>query len=200
MVLLADSWLNEFWDWIRPADSWLLYRINQDLQLPLLDYLALFFRETIFWTPLYLFLLVFILWNFGSKGWWWVLAVILVVALSDLISSQLIKELCWRLRPCRDPDIAGTLRFIINYCPASSSFTSSHTTTHFAQATFFYLTLRHTSSWWKLAFLWAFLIGFSQIYVGVHYPFDVLCGGLLGWLIGWAVYKLYYRQFGLLLL
>ncbi len=198
MILLNGGWLDGFWEWIKPVDAWLLFRVNQGMQSDTLDSFLPFFRETSFWIPLYLFLLVFILQNFGMKGIWWSLGVVLTAALSDLVSSQLIKETIWRVRPCQDPDIGARINFIINYCPTSSSFTSSHATTHFAQATFFYLTLRHTGKWWILAYAWAFLIGFSQVYVAVHYPFDVICGALIGCLVGFAVSRLFHRQFGVL--
>lgn len=186
------------WNWIKPFDVWLLTHINQQWSNSFFDSLFMFSRETLFWMPLYLFLFVFILLNFKTKGLWWVIAVIVVAGLSDLISSQFLKNTIFRLRPCQDPSVAGMLRFFINYCPISSSFTSSHATTHFAQATFFYLTLRQTSRWWMLAFLWAFLIAYGQIYVGVHYPFDVLCGSILGCGIGWGVAWIFKKQTGML--
>ena len=126
------------------------------------------------------------------------MAVILIAAISDIISSQIIKQTIFRLRPCRDEEVSSMIRFFVNYCPGSSSFTSSHATTHFGQATFFYLTLRHTSKWWGLIFVWAFAIAYTQVYVGVHYPFDVFCGGLMGCLIGWAMSKAFHSQIGTL--
>lgn len=185
-----------FWKWIEPVDQWLLHQINVEMSNPILDLFFTFFRETLFWMPLYIFLLVFILQNFGTKGIWWALAVILTAAVSDLISSQVVKQIIWRTRPCQDPFLTGKIYFFVNYCPHGSAFTSSHATSHFAQATFFYLTLHHTSKWWKLAFVWAFLIAFSQVYVAVHYPFDVICGAILGCIVGWVITILYNRQFG----
>jgi undecaprenyl-diphosphatase len=90
------------------------------------------------------------------------------------------------------------IRFIINYCPKSSSFTSSHATTHFGQAMFYFITLRHIGKWWMLAFGWAFAIVYTQVYVGVHYPSDVTCGALLGCIIGWVTGKLFIKQTGML--
>jgi undecaprenyl-diphosphatase len=145
-----------------------------------------------------LFLLVFIIVNFGKKGWWWCLGVALTAAISDIISSQIIKELFFRTRPCRDEEVMHHIRFFVNYCPTSSSFTSSHATTHFAQAIFIYLTLRHTSKWWLLILLWAFSIGYTQVYVGVHYPVDILGGALIGICIGWMVSHAFRKQFGIL--
>ena len=198
MLLLQDPAQFSFWQIIKPYDVWLLTKINQDLSNPFLDTIFPLFRETIFWLPLYLFLFVFIRMNFGIKGYWWILGVILTAALSDVISSQVIKELIFRLRPCQDEQVAPLIRFIINYCPRSSGFTSSHATTHFAQAMFFYLTLRHLSKWMRWVFLWAFLISYAQIYVGVHYPSDVFCGAIIGCIIGWLISKLFSKHIGML--
>ena len=63
---------------------------------------------------------------------------------------------------------------------------------------FYFLTLRHIGKWWLLAFGWAFAIMYTQVYVGVHYPFDVLCGALLGCTIGWLTAKLFIKQIGML--
>lgn len=186
------------WKWIQPLDEWLLTHINQDWSSPFLDQLLPFFRETLFWFPLYLFLLFFIVINFPKQGWWWILGVILTAALADIISSQLIKENIIRLRPCQDPDVAYKIRFFVKYCPKSSSFTSSHATTHFAQAMFFYQTLKRISKWSGLFFLWAGLIAFTQVYVAVHYPFDVTCGALVGCGLGWVMARLYHKQSGML--
>jgi membrane-associated phospholipid phosphatase len=177
-------------------DRWLIHKINNDWSNQLFDWYFLHGRETLFWMPLYLFLFLFIISNYGKKGLWWAFAVVVVAALSDVLSSTVVKELIFRVRPCRDPEIAGTLRFFINYCPQSSSFTSSHATSHFAQAWFFYLTLRHTGKYWGLVFLWAFLIAYGQVYVGVHYPSDVLGGALLGTGIGFLVSYIYKKRAG----
>lgn len=177
-------------------DLWLIRHINNDWSHPALDWFFSHARETLFWMPLYLFLFIYIMLNYGKRGIWWVGGVILVAVVSDVISSHIIKELIFRTRPCRDPEVAGTLRFFINYCPQSSGFTSSHATSHFAQACFFYLTLRHSGKIWVLVFLWAFLIAYGQVYVGVHYPLDVIAGGLIGTGIGYAIYKLLKQRIG----
>lgn len=184
---------------ILQADYWLFSRINQDWISPGLDVLFLFMREAELWLPFYLFLLIFITINFRKKGWWWSLYLVMVAIIGDLVSSNLIKgHLVWRTRPCSDPQIAGTVRFIANYCPSSSSFTSSHACNHFAMAFFIYKTLGHTSPWWKLVFVWAALIAYAQVYVGVHFPFDVIGGGLLGSAIGWLLSRVFRLQFGML--
>lgn len=182
---------------ILQGDYWLFSRINQVWTSPFLDTVLLFIREAELWYPFYLFLLVFATLNFRKKGWLWSLYLVMTVIISDLISSNLIKNhLVFRLRPCNNPAWADSMRFIANYCPVNSSFTSSHACNHFAMAFFIYRTLKHTSPWWRLVFVWAFLISYAQVYVGVHYPLDITCGGILGSFIGWQTSRLFRFQGG----
>ena len=198
MYLLQVKAVSPFWDYIDPADQWLIKHINQTWGNSFFDTVLPFVRETGFWLPLYLLLAMFVCINFGIRGVWWIVGFLLTAALADIISSQIIKQTIWRIRPCQDPEIGPQLRFFINYCPGSSSFTSSHATTHFGQAMFFYLTLRSVFKQAWLFFIWAFMIAYTQVYVGVHYPFDVLCGGILGCGIGFITSKLYLKQVGML--
>lgn len=184
---------------ILQGDYWLFSRINQRWTCPFLDTVLLFAREAEFWIPFYLFLLVFVTMNFGKKGWLWSFYLVMTVIIGDLISSHLIKDhLVYRLRPCGNPLWADSMRFLANYCPGSSSFTSSHACNHFAMAVFIFRTLRKTSRWWWLVLAWAFTISYAQVYVGVHYPIDVISGGILGSLIGWSVSKVFGLQAGTL--
>ena len=196
MAFISWQMLRIEWTWKNPVDLWLIQHINNSWSGEYLDWFFSHARETLFWMPLYLFIFLHIIIRYGKKGAAWVVGFLLTAALSDIISSQVIKELVHRVRPCQDADEAPTLRFFINYCPQSSSFTSSHATSHFAQAMFLYLTLRHTANGWGFAFLWASLIAYGQIYVGVHYPVDVLAGSLVGCFIGWTVSKAFHKQTG----
>ncbi|RYG02682.1 MAG: phosphatase PAP2 family protein [Chitinophagaceae bacterium] len=143
-------------------------------------------------------LILFIIINFGVRGLWWVIALLLTAACADIISGQIIKPLVMRIRPCQDIVIGPQLRFFIKYCPGNYSFTSSHAASYFAQAMFLHLTLKTIWRYSLVFFLWAFLISYTQVYVGVHYPFDVLCGGILGCGIGVAISKMYLKQAGML--
>lgn len=189
---------SRFWSLINPADHWLIRKINLDWSHPVLDTILPFFRETGFWFPLYLLLITFVSINFGVKGFWWIIGFLLSAALADIVSTQLIKETVLRARPCQDPSVGPDLRFFISYCPGNSSFTSSHATTHFAVAMFFYITLRSVfrQSW--VFFIWAFLVAYTQVYVGVHYPSDVICGGIVGIGIGFMISKMFLKQVGML--
>lgn len=182
-MLLIDAGLPHpvFFQKILQGDYWLFSRINQAWTCSFLDTVFLFMREAELWIPFYLFLLVFATLNFRKRGLIWSLYFAMTVIISDLISSHLIKyHSVFRLRPCHNPMWEDTMRFLANYCPVSSSFTSSHACNHFAMAFFMYRTMKHTSPWWALVFPWAFFISYAQVYVGVHYPLDVICGGLIG--------------------
>jgi len=196
MILLDSSSHTGLLQKILEGDYWLFSRINQEWTNPLLDHVFPFLREAEFWVPFYLFLLVFITLNFRKKGCWWAISLIMTAIVSDLVSSHWIKALIFRLRPCQDPALAENIRILVNYCPSSSSFTSSHACNHFALATFLFLTLRPFSRWWGAVYAWAFLIAYAQVYVGVHYPIDITAGALLGTLIGWGTSRLFHLQFG----
>jgi membrane-associated phospholipid phosphatase len=173
--------------------------INRNGASPILDIILPFLRESQLWIPFYLFMILFMTINFKTKGWWWVLGFALTAALADIISSQIIKETIIRVRPCRDPSMITEVIFRVNYCPKSSSFTSSHATSHFALSMFIWKTLRPLSRWWGMIFLWAFAISYTQVYVGVHYPLDVICGALLGCGIGVFMNFVYRWQSGSIL-
>ena len=82
------------------------------------------------------------------------------------------------------------INVLAKYCGANGSFTSSHAMNHFAFAAYVYFTFRRFSAYFSLLFIWAAFISFSQVYVGVHYPSDVLCGGLLGCGFGWIAARI----------
>jgi undecaprenyl-diphosphatase len=196
MILLDSDSHSSLIQNILQADHWLFNKVNQDWTGSAADLIFPFLREAEFWVPFYLFLLVFITLNFGRKGWRWVFLLVITAAISDQVSSDLIKHLIFRLRPCHNPALADNIHILVGYCPVSSSFTSSHACNHFAAAWFIFLTLRHTSRWWWLVFAWAFLISYAQVYVGVHYPIDVLSGAMVGSLIGWLLAGLFKKLSG----
>lgn len=193
MVLLQSL---SFFQQLLHADYALMLKMNREWQWSAFDTLALFLREATFWAPAYVFLILLASINFGKKGWLWIGALVGLVALSDLISSHFIKEWLFRPRPCRDPFMGHQIRFLAKTCGMNGSFTSSHATNHFAIAMFLYQTLKRFSPYWAIAFLWAGLISYAQIYVGVHYPADILGGALLGCGLGYATARIFLHQTG----
>ena len=186
-------------DAITQLDYRLFSKMNGQWHTPFLDEFFPFIREPYVWLPFYFFLILFATINFKKRGWYWVLFFILNAALSDYVSSTLIKNNFIRLRPCHDPFLADTVRFLINYCPGSSSFTSSHAVNHFAAAMFIFTTFKKdVSPKWAYLFLWAFAISYAQVYVGVHFPFDVFCGAIVGLILGYIPSKIFNANIGLL--
>jgi undecaprenyl-diphosphatase len=179
---------------ILQLDEQLFHLINHDWHVSWLDSIMPIWRDKKTWIPLYLFLAIFAVVRFKLKGVWWILALILTVGVADATSSHLIKKNVKRLRPCNDPDMKEEVELLAG-CGKGYSFTSSHAANHFAMATFIALTLGLMYSWLRWPFwLWAGSIAYGQVYVGVHYPLDVLAGSLLGLLIGYFLALLYRKQ------
>ncbi len=169
-------------------DRWLFTKINHDWTNSFLDYIFPLWREAITWVPLYIFLLVFVFINFGKKAWPWVAGLLVTVLLTDQISSHIIKPYVDRMRPCHDIYLADNIRLLLRYCSDSRSFTSSHATNHFGVTFFIYFTMKpYFKKWGYLFFAWAATISYGQVYIGVHYPLDVICGALLGSSIGYFI-------------
>ncbi len=177
------------------ADKWLFHKINSQWTIGFLDNLYPWWRESNTWVPFYVFLLAFMLLNFRKNAWPWVLFALFNVLLSDQISSTFFKHTFMRLRPCADGSLDFPVRLLLDHCSGGFSFTSSHATNHFGFAMFIYKTLGAFVPKWKWPlFLWAASISYGQIYVGVHYPLDVIVGALLGCLLGYAVAGIYNRR------
>ena len=173
-------------------------KVNEQWHNSFLDFILPFIREPFVWIPLYFFLAIFILQNFKLRGVYWVMFFIITAMLSDYLSSSVIKENLWRVRPCREPFLADHVRFLVSYCPRSSSFTSSHAVNHFAASMFIFTTFKKSlSPKWAFIFFWAFAICYAQVYVGVHFPFDVICGAIVGVIIGYIPAKIFNTKIGL---
>ena len=184
---------------VRQFDYRLFSKMNGQWHTPFLDEVIPFIREPFIWMSFYFFLVVFTIYNFGKKGLYWVLFFIMNAIISDYLSSTIIKENFVRIRPCHDPALADKIRFLVSYCPTSSSFTSSHAVNHFAAAMFIFTTFKKAvSPKWAFVFLWAFIIAYAQVYVGVHFPFDVFCGAIVGLILGYAVAGTFNSKIGLL--
>lgn len=179
-------------------DSDLFYRINSVWTNSFLDHNLPWWRDSTAWYPLYLFLFVFMLMNFGWRSWPWILFIALNVTITDQLSSTYLKQWIPRLRPCQDPNMIGHVRMLLNHCSGGLSFPSSHATNHFGAAVFIFCTLRnYLENWSYLFFFWATSVSYAQVYVGVHYPTDVLGGAIIGSIIGYFVAFIYNKKIGL---
>jgi undecaprenyl-diphosphatase len=174
----------------------MLERFDQHLFLlinssnsPFWDQVMYALSGRLIWVPLYLSILIFLGFKYKRKFLVILIFIILAATLSDQI-SVLIKNLTQRLRPCHEPVLAGLVHLVNNECGGMFSFVSSHATNSFDVA---FLSLSFIRKrWFTISIiLWATVIGYSRIYLGVHYPGDVLCGSIVGAFIGWSMYKCY---------
>jgi undecaprenyl-diphosphatase len=183
---------------VKNLDYFLFSKLNGEWHNSFFDRAIPFIRESYLWLPFYFFLVLFTTINFKINGWYWVLFFILNAMLSDFVSSTLIKDTLFRVRPCHDLSLAGKVRFLVSYCPVSSGFTSSHAANHFAATMFIYRTFKKAvSPHWVYLFLWAFFISYAQVYVGVHFPLDILCGAIVGLILGYITAKIFNNRIGL---
>jgi membrane-associated phospholipid phosphatase len=178
-----------YWDYT----AW--YYLNTQWINDVFDVLMPFLRNQWTWAPLYLFLLIFMPANYGRKGWMWCVFFLMAFAIGDYVSASIIKPYYIRLRPCNNPYIKDIVHLLVP-CGSGLSFPSSHATNHFAMGIFSAVSLRKKTKWiWPVALLWALSIGYAQVYVGVHFPGDVVVGGILGTLIGLLVGYMYNRVY-----
>jgi membrane-associated phospholipid phosphatase len=170
-------------------DYLLFQLINGTWHHPFFDAIIPLWRDEFFWMPLYLFFILFVCLNYRKQAPYILLFAVITIVLCDQTASNLIKPFFARLRPCRESFFSETLHLLVP-CGSGKSFVSAHATNHFGIATYIWLVFRHDFKWLlPVAFFWAASIAYGQVYVGVHYPSDVICGGILGILIGaWTGY------------
>ena len=177
---------------VTTIDTWLFLRLNTGLANPVFDWLMPFVTEFRHWLPLVVVLLAVLAIRGGGKGRSAILMAILLVVVTDQFSSSLIKPWVARARPCHLVEGAR----VIYRCGNTFSFPSSHAVNTMAAAIFFGLAWRR---WlWPLLAASA-LMSLSRVYLGIHYPFDVLGGWLIGGILGWAAFRLWLSHFQRLL-
>lgn len=167
--------------------------IQNHLHSHVFDLYFALFRDKHTWIPLYVFLIAWLFFNFGKKAGWVILFAIALIAATDQINSSFIKKMIKRERPCRNEQLSEQYTPLIQ-CSGGYSFPSSHATNHMGLAVFLIFVVGTGRFRWLLM-LWAILVGFSQVYVGVHFPLDVVCGFLEGALLA-GVFFLLFKWFG----
>lgn len=149
------------------------------------------------WIPLYLILLFFAWRKVRSGIWLVVLSVALLITFSDQMSVHLFKNVFERYRPCHNLLIKDQVQLINGACGGLYGFVSSHAANAFALTIFLSLFFRNRMFAMGMLF-WAALVCYSRVYGGVHYPFDILGGAMLGTILGvvaFGFYKHYHKKY-----
>ena len=162
--LWLNSFHSPFWDTIM---YWVTYRFT--------------------WIPLYIFIIYYIFRFIRYNAWYKLVFILISVGLSDRITSGLMKPYFLRFRPCHDPVIENLVH-TVGGCGGQYSFASSHAANCFAFAMAFVLISEKHNKWKNFLFLWAILVSYSRIYVGVHYPTDLIAGAIVGVLVSLIIY------------
>lgn len=185
------SLLQQLMDWDRRLLVW-LNGFHADWLDPVMYYTS----QTLFWLPLYLFLVGMIIKDFKKEWWVAFIGIALTILLADQITASLMKPYFARLRPSQEPALAGIIHLVTDhngeiYTGGLYGFASSHAANTFGTATFFTLLFRKAHPWIKWLFLWAACMTYTRIYLGAHYPGDIMAGTVVGVTSAFAGFKVY---------
>jgi undecaprenyl-diphosphatase len=172
----------------------ILYFFNQTLSADWLDSVMIFLTNPRSWIPVYALAAIFLVWKYKWRGVRMVVAVALLIGITNTVTNAFIKDWIGRPRPC-SVDAAGKpivewLR-LPNGERGGCSLPSSHAVNNFATAMFFLIVFRKKSLG-IILFIAAFIVSLTRIYLGLHYPSDMFAGAILGVALGYLLAKLYH--------
>lgn len=162
------------------------------------DAMMMFLTRIEFWIPFFILVAYQIFKNKSREALWWLIGLFVLVLIGDLISTHLFKNILQRFRPSHEPSLYGIVNLVKGYTGDKFGFVSSHATAVFAFA-IYTSTLFKNSIYTVFIILWSLLIVYTRLYLGLHYPGDIIGGIILGCVLGyfmfrisrWWVYRLY---------
>ncbi|TAL67889.1 MAG: phosphatase PAP2 family protein [Bacteroidetes bacterium] len=170
-------------EFLQSIDTWLFHLVNSGLSNSVFDKIMPFITTNSNWTLVYVFLFSWLLWKGGRNGRICVIVLIVTIVIADQVNSSLLKEWIARSRPCHT---LSDINLLVP-CGGGKSMPSSHAVNSFAAAIVLAHYYKHYFWVW---FGIAIAVSFSRVYVGVHYPFDIIAGAGFGILVGYLVIKL----------
>lgn len=161
------------------------------IHTPWVDTLMYWITYKFTWIPMYLVLIGLTIRTEGKKSIAIVVTVLVAVLLADKITSGIMKPYFERFRPCHEPLLSGLVHEVTG-CGGTFGFASSHASTSFALATVWFVLLKDKVRFMWLVVAWAALYSYSRVYVGVHYPGDILVGAVVGMVSAWVCLRIYF--------
>lgn len=158
---------------------------------PFFDQLMWLFSSKFFWVPLYIWFLWMLQREYRKQFWVILVMIFVMILLSDQVCN-LFKNGVMRLRPSNEPSLAGMVHIVKGYTGGSYGFYSAHASNSFAVAVFIVTMLKRQRKYLlPIGLSFALMVSYSRIYLGVHYPLDVLTGILAGSLIAFLITRIY---------
>jgi undecaprenyl-diphosphatase len=153
------------------------------------DFLMYWTTQRNTWIPLYTVLIGCLIWQYKRQSAVMIGCLVATIVLADQFTSALLKPLVQRLRPCHVVYLQNKIHAVTD-CGGQYGFASSHAANSFGLAMALWLLLGRKYAAVKWFFVWAAVVSYSRIYVGVHYPIDVVVGAMVGMVAAWICFEL----------
>src|SRR5688572_4314824 len=171
-----------------------LFLILNGMNSEFMDNVMFWVADKFIWIPLYVVLAVFLVRKFGNQGYMMIVFAILLTLISDQ-GSVLLKNSFERMRPCHDDSLSFLVHTVRNKCGGKFGFVSSHAANTMALFTYILLLSRNSNKWiTRIMLFWVILVGYCRIYMGVHFPADIIGGwmvGIFAALITYIIYRMF---------